>query len=208
MITSLTRSQLLSRGARVGTALLIGGSAAGTLAVPADGAPPAAALGSVGAADLAYARLLVGVELLLIDFYTNAIAAGHLSAGALADARVALINETEHYAFLAYAIRSAGLTPLTAADVDFSYPAASYYSASSVEQLAVTLETVALGAYLGSAGVVANPVLASAIAQITANEAEHVGAWSARTARPAFHDAFTAALTIAEASDALDAYAS
>ena len=208
MTASLTRSQLLSRSARGGAALLIGGSVLGALAVPADGSPPAAALGSLGAADLAYARLFVGVELLLIDFYTNAIAAGHLSAGALAEARVALINESEHYAFLAYAIRSASLTALTAADVDFSYPAGSYYSASSVEQVAVTLETLALGAYLGSAGVVANPVLQSAIAQITANEAEHLSACSARTARSAFHDAFPAALTIAEASNALDAYAS
>jgi len=207
MIARLTRSQLLSRGARVGTGLLIGGSAAGALAIPADGFPPAAALGTIGAADLAYARLFIGVELLLIDFYTNAIAARHLAVDALADARLALINESEHYAFLAYAIRSAGLTPLTAADIDFSYPAGSYYSASSVEQLAVTLETLALGAYLGSAGVVANPVLQSAIAQITANEAEHLSACSARTARPAFHDAFPAVLTIAEASNALDAYA-
>ena len=207
MSASLTRSQLLARGARGGASLLIGGSALGALAVPAEGAPPAGALGPLGGADLAYARLFVALELLLIDFYTHAVAARHLSAGALAGARLALINESEHYAFLAYAFRSAGLTPLTAADVDFSYPAGSYYSASSLTKLAVALETLALGAYLGSAGVVANPVLQSAIAQITANEAQHLSACSARAELPAFHDAFPPSLTIAEASNALDAYA-
>ncbi len=210
MAAPLTRSELLSAGGRGAAALLLAAPALTVLAAPtdADAAPPSGALGALGTADLAYARLLIGVELLTIDFYTNAIASKHLSAAPRYAANVAAVNENEHYAFLAYVLTSAGLTPLTAADVDFSYPTGSYYSAASVTALAVTLETLSLGAYLGAAGTVANPVLAGAIAQITANEAQHLSAFARRGRRPAFHDAFPPSLTMAEASDALDAYAS
>jgi hypothetical protein len=209
MTPGLTRSQLLSGGARGGATLLVGGSALGMLAGSAQGAPPSGAPGPLSAADLANARLLIGVELLMIDFYTNAVAAKHLDRDAQADAGLALINEREHYDYLAFVLTSAGLEPLSAADVDFSYPAGSYYSAASVIGLAVTLETLALGTYLGVAAAgLADPELAGAVAQITANEAQHLSVFSQRARQPAFHDAFPAPLTIAEASDALDAYAS
>ena len=68
----------------------------------ADANPPADALwGRCPAGDLAYVRLLIGVELLTIDFYTHAIGSKHLRAGTLDDAGVALINESEHYTYLA-----------------------------------------------------------------------------------------------------------
>jgi hypothetical protein len=208
MTASLTRTELLSRGMRGGAALLAGGSAFGALAAAAQATPPSASLGALGAADLAYTRLLIGVELLLIDFYTSAIAAKHLGPPALADARLALTNETEHYDFLAYVLTFAGQAPLTAANVDFTYPSGAYYTAASVTGLALTLETLALGAYLGAAGNVTNPVLAAGVAQITANEAQHLCAFSRRGRQPPFHDAFPPPLTIAEASDALDSYTS
>lgn len=208
MRATLTRAQLLSRGAHGGATLLIAGPAFGALAGVAEGAPPSAGLGVLVAADLAYVRLLIGVELLLVDFYANAIASGHLGRAARYSARLALVNETEHHDFLAYVLGAAGLTALTAADIDFSYPTGSYYSAASVTKLAVALETLALGSYLGAAGEIANPVLAAAVAQITANEAQHLSAFSIRAAQPAFHDAFPAPLTIEEASNALDTYAS
>ena len=204
----LTRSQLFSSGVTGGAALLISGSALGALADSAAAAPPASALGTVPAADLAYLRMLIGVELLAIDFYTNAIASKHLRAGTLDDARVALINETEHYAYLANVLGAVGQTPLTGADVNFSYPPASFYSADAVTGLAVTLELLSLGAYLGTGGNLTNAVVQSAVAQITANEAQHFAAFANRAGQPAFHDAFPGALTIAEASDALDTYTS
>jgi hypothetical protein len=184
------------------------GTALGALAAPAAAAPPAAPLGALGTGDLAYTRLLIGVELLLADFYANAIAARHLADPALSDAGLALTNENEHYAFLAYVVTTAGQVPLTAADIEFNYPGGSYYTAASLTELAVTLETLALGAYLGAAGSVANPVLAGALAQITASEAAHLAAFSLHARKQAFHDAFPTALTIGEASDALDVYTS
>jgi hypothetical protein len=206
--TGLTRSQLFSSGVRGGAVLLLSGSAVGVLADSANAAPPGGALHTLPAGDLAYARMLIGVELLTIDFYTNAIASKHLRLRALDDARVALINESEHYSYLANALTAAGLTPLTAADVTFSYPTGSFYSAAAVTGLAASVELLSLGAYLGAAGNVANPVLQSAVAQITANEAQHFSAFARLAGDPAFHDAFPQALTIAEASNELDAYTS
>jgi hypothetical protein len=208
MTAELTRSQLLRGGVRGGATLLVAGSALGAYAVSAQAAPPSGAVGPLAAADLANTRLLIGVELLLIDFYTNAIASRHLRADAEADARLALINEAEHYDYLSFVLTSAGLVALTSADVDFTYPAGAYYTADSVTALAVTLETLALGAYLGAAGNLTNPVLAGAVAQIGANEAQHVSVFSQHAKQPAFHDAFPAPLTTAEASDALDGYTS
>jgi hypothetical protein len=205
---TLTRSQLLSSGLRGGAALLATGSVLGALADTAGAAPPTGALGVLPAGDLAYTRLLIAVELLAIDFYTHAIGSGHLRVATLSDANVALINETEHYTYLAGAITGAGGTPLTAADISFTYPARSFFTAGSVTGLAVLLELLSLGAYLGAAGNLTSPVLQSAVAQITANEAQHLSAFSSHSGNPPFHDAFPDALTIAEASDALDAYTS
>jgi Ferritin-like domain len=193
---------------RGGAALLITGSAVGVLADRAEASPPSGALPALPAADLAYARMLIGVELLTTDFYTNAVASKHLRLGALDDARVALINESEHYTYLASALTAAGQTALTAADIDFSYPSGSFFSATAVIALAVSVELLSLGAYLGAAGNLTNPVLQSAVAQITANEAQHFSAFAKRAGDPGFHDAFPEALTIAEASDELDAYTS
>jgi hypothetical protein len=202
----VTRSELLSSGLRGGAALLATGSVLGALADSAAAAPPGGALGTLAAGDLAYVRLLIGVELLAIDFYTHAIAAKHLRSETSADARIALVNESEHYAYLAGALTGVGATPLTTADITFAYPAGSFYTAASVTGLAVILELLSLGAYLGAAGNLSSPVLQAAVAQITANEAQHLSAFSIHSGAPAFHDAFPGALTIAEASDALDAY--
>lgn len=208
MLAGLTRSQLFTSGARGGAALVLSGSILGALAESSAAAPPSGPLGPLPTADLAYVRMLIGVELLAIDFYTDAIASKHLRRRASADARVALINESEHYAFLANALTAAGQVPLTAEDVSFHYPTGSFYSAAAVIGLAIRLELLFLGAYLGAAGNLTNPVLQSAVAQITANEAQHFSAFANRAGDPAFHDAFPAPLTIAEASNELAAYTS
>lgn len=207
MNARLTRSQLFSSGARSGAVLALAGSGLGALAGSAEAAPPSGSTGAL-AGDLAYARLLTVVELLLVDFWTEAIASKHLSGKALTSADLVLVNESEHYAYLAGVLTEVGLVPLTAADVNFTYATGAFYTTASVVRLAVTLETLALGAYLGAAGNVVNPVLQQAVAQITANEAQHLSVVSREGGQPAFHDAFPAAMTISEASDALDTYTS
>jgi hypothetical protein len=203
----VTRSQLFSSGARGATTLALVGSGLGALAGRADAAPPSGATGTL-AGDLAYTRLLTVVELLLVDFWTEAIASKHLGGKALASAKLVLINESEHYAYLAGVLTEVGLVPSTAEDVNFTHATGAFYTAASVKHLAVTLETLALGAYLGAAGNLVNPALQLAVAQITANEAQHLSVVTHADGQPVFHDAFPAAMTISEASDALDAYTS
>ena len=70
MSASITRGQLLSRSAKGGATLLVAGSALGKFAGVAAAAP-------LPTDDLAYVRLLVGVELLESDFYTQAVAASN-----------------------------------------------------------------------------------------------------------------------------------
>ena len=208
MLDQLTRRHLFGSGVRGGAALVLGGTAAGVLAASADAYPPAASIGAIAASDLAFVRLLVGVELLMVDFYTEAVASRHLRGGALADARLALVNESEHYKYLAAVVGSTGGLALTAADVNFSYPSGAFFTAASVTGLANTLEQLTLGAYLGAGGNIANQVVAAAVAQITANEAQHLAALALRVGQPAYQDAFPDPLTIEEASDALAAYTS
>jgi len=208
MLEQLTRRHLFGAGARGGAALLLGASTVGVLAANADANPPVAAIGAVASGDLAYVRLLIGTELLMVDFYTEAVASRHLHGRSLADARLALINEGEHYSYLAAVVGSTGAVALTAADVNFTYPVGSFFTAASVTKLASTLERLALGAYLGAAGNIGNEVVAAAVAQITANEAQHLAAFSLRAGQSAYHDAFPDPLTIEEASNALGAYTS
>jgi hypothetical protein len=86
----LSRAQLFSRGAKGGAALLVAGSVSGLFA-------GSAAADTLSDADLAYARLLVGTELLAADFYTQAIASKQLSGDPLKYLKRALFNEQEHY---------------------------------------------------------------------------------------------------------------
>ena len=129
MSASITRGQLLSRGAKGGAALLVAGSALGKFA-------GAAAADPVPAADLAYARLLVGVELLGIDFYGQAIAAANTAKTMKAYLRRAAANEQEHYQSVAAIISGAGATPAVAGDIDFSYPAGTFASQKSIAKFA------------------------------------------------------------------------
>jgi hypothetical protein len=204
----LTRAHLLSSGVRTGTALLLTGSAFGAMAAAADATPPSDALGVLPAGDLAYARLLSAWELLMIDFYTHALGSGHLDRAAGDVVRLALANEQGHYDYLAGVFTAAGAVPLTSADIDFTYPTGAFYTARSVLRLAVTLEGSVLGTYLGAAGNVATPALASAITQMTVNEAQHLSVLSLRVGTAAFQDAFPATMTMEDSSNALDSFTS
>jgi hypothetical protein len=193
---------------RSGAALLLGSVGLGAFAATADAQPPNDALGTLPAGDLAYVRLLVGWELLTIDFYTHALGSGHLDRVTGDAARLVLANENAHYTYLAGVLAGAGDVALTAADVNFSYPAGAFYTARSVKRLAVTLEGFALGTALGAGGNVVTPALQSAIAQMAANEAQHLSVLSLRAGRSAFHDAFPATMTMEDSSNALDQYTS
>jgi hypothetical protein len=201
-----TRADLLTGGVRTGTALLLAGGGLAAFASSAGATPPNDALGALPAGDLAYARLLIGWELLTIDVYTHALGSGHLDRASADVMRLALANEQAHYTFLAGAMAGSGQVATTAADIDFSYPDGAFFTARSVTHLALTLEGSALGSYLGAGGNVATPALAQALSQIAANEAQHLSVISLRDRTAAFQDAFPAPMTMEDSSNALDTY--
>jgi hypothetical protein len=155
--------------------------------------------------DLANARLLVAVELLLADFYGQAVKADRFGPAGKDSLERALFNENEHYASVSSILSSAGQTPAVAGDIDFSYPAKSFDSRGATAKLGLKLEQIALGAYLGAVAAV-NPTLKQRFAQIAASEAQHVTVFAAETTGHAIWNSFPAPLSIDEASDALSEY--
>jgi hypothetical protein len=196
---SITRGQLLSRSAKGGAALLVGGSTLGQLVDAAAAAP-------LPAADLAYARLLVGAELLASDVYTQAIAAANTGPTVTKYLKLAYANEQEHYQSVAGIVSGAGQTPAVSADIDFSYPDGTFDSQKSIVKFAHQLEVTILGAYLGAVGGVQTNDLKIGIARIAACEAQHASYFATAMGGKAFGLSFPPALTIDQASDALDAY--
>lgn len=199
MSAPITRGQLLFRSAKGGAALLVTGSALGNFAASAAAAP-------LLPADLAYARLLVGAELLASDFYTQAIAAANTGPTITKYLKLAYANEQEHYQSVAGIVSGAGQTPAVSGDIDFSYPDGTFDTQKSVVAFAQQLEQTVLGAYLGAVdGIQANE-LKLGIARIAACEAQHVSYFTTAMGGKAFSLSFPVALTIDQASNAIDAY--
>jgi hypothetical protein len=200
-VTAITRRQLVSRGARGGAALLVAGT---SLTQFTD----AAAADPLSTADLAYGRLLVGAELLASDFYTQAIAASNSSANVMKYLKRAYANEQEHYQSVAGILSGAGVTPAVSSDIDFTYPRGAFASQASILKLAQQLETIMLGTYLGAVGSMQSSSFKQGLAQIAASEAQHLSYMSTKNGLKAFNIAFPPALTIDQASAAMDAFTS
>ena len=198
MSAPITRGRLLSRGAKGGATLLVAGSALGAFADTAAAALPSG--------DLAFARLLVGAELLAEDFYTTAIAAANAKPAVTSYLKRALANEKEHYTSVAQIVTGAGATPAVAGDIDFTYPAGTFATARSIVKFARQLETTILGAYLGAIDGITTDSLKAGLARIAANEAQHLGYFSTAAGGKAFTLSFPQELTVDQASNALDAF--
>lgn len=197
----MNRGQLLERSAKGGASLIIAGSAAGTLA-------RRAAADVISDADLAYARLLVGTELLAADFYGQAIAAKQFEGRDLKYLKRALFNEQEHYQSVSMILSGAGQAPAVAGDFDFAYPKGSFASKASIGALGAALETVSLGAYLGAVGALQSSAFKQPFARIAASEAQHLSLFEGLLGRNAVGNSFPDPLSIDEASNALDLYTS
>ena len=192
----LTRATLFRRAA---AAAVAAGGAAGVLAGPA-GADP------IPLQDLAYARLLVGAELLSADYYTQAIAASNTGPVVEKYLERALSNEEEHYHSVAGILSGSGNPPAVSGDIDFSYPAGTFASERSILEQATKLEALVLGAYLGAIGSMQTAAFKTGLAQIAACEAQHQSYFNTRLGGRAFSLSFPPALTIEQASDAMGAY--
>lgn len=201
MTAAMTRGQLFSRGAKGGAALLVAGT---SLVQFVD----SAAADPLSTTDLAYGRLLVGAELLASDFYTQAIAASNSSSSVMKYLKRASANEQEHYQSVAGILSGAGVTPAVSSDIDFTYPKGAFASQASILKLAQQLETIMLGTYLGAVGGMQSSAFKQGLAQIAASEAQHLSYMWTRNGRKAFDVAFPPALTIDQASSAMDAFTS
>ena len=190
----LSRKRLLGVGVAGGAALILPRGVAHAAASPPD-------------ADLAYLRLLIGAELLALDFQTRALAARKLGPAASIFKR-SLTDERAHYATLAQLMRDTGQTPATSADVDFTYPRGGFASPVAIARLGWRVESLLLGAYLGAIGNVETAELRLPIGQIAANEAQHLSAIAPLIGRKPVGRAFPQALAIGAASNQLDAFES
>jgi hypothetical protein len=198
----LSRADLLAGGGK-SAVLLLAGSALGSLAAPAT-----AAAARPSDADLAYARLLVAVELLTLDFYGKAVGSKRFDGGVLRELRLARADERRHYEASAAILTSVNQVPATAADIDFTYPTGSFVSRASIVRLGIRLESLALGAYLGAVdGYEVGPYRQRA-AQAAANEAQHLSVLSAAVGGRRIGAAFPVALSIDRVSNTLDRYTS
>src|SRR5262249_46889106 len=197
----MTRGQLLSRGAKGGATLLVAGT---SLVQFVD----SAAADPLSTTDLAYGRLLVGAELLASDFYTQAIAASNSSSSVMKYLKRAYANEQEHYRSVAGILSGAGVTPAVSSDIDFTYPKGAFASQGSILKLAQQLETIMLGTYLGAVGGMQSSAFKQGLAQIASSEAQHLSYMWTRNGLKAFNVAFPPALTIDQASTAMDAFTS
>ena len=199
MTDPITRGRLLSRSAKGGAAFLVAGSALGQFVGTAAADPPLTA-------DLAYARLLVGAELLASDFYSVAIAAANTGPSITGYLKRALANEQEHYQSVAGILNGAGMPPAVAGDIDFSYPAGTFASQGSIGKFAQQLEETILGAYLGAIAGIQTDSFKAGLARIAACEAQHAAYFTTALGGKAFSASFPPALTIDQASNALDAF--
>lgn len=198
---TMTRGTLLGRGALGGAALLGGTAVLGGLAGAASAAP-------LPVQDLAYARLLVGAELLAGDFYAQALSSAATSGQVTKYLKRAALNEQEHYASVAQILTGSGNTPAQAGDFDFSYPAGTFESEASIASFGAQLEATLLGTYLGAIAGLQTDSFKAGLASIAACEAQHGSYLSVLAGGKAFNLSFPPALTIEQASDAFDAYTS
>jgi hypothetical protein len=193
----VSRGELLARGGK-GAALLVAGSSLGVV-VPA-------ARAAVPDGDLAYARVLVALELLSLDFYSRAIRAGRF--GSALELRRARTAERTHYDAVAAILTDAGQVPATAADINFSYPRGAFASRVAVARLGLRLESLALGAYLGAVRALETPLYRDHAARAAASEAQHLSVFSTEVGGRRLGPPLPAALPIETVSNALDAYTS
>ena len=192
----LSRATLLARGGKVAVTV-VAATAFGGLATRAAAAVPDG--------DLAYARLLVALELLSLDFYTRAIGAG---GGSQLDLRRARAAEKRHYDVVAAVLTDAGQVAATAQDIDFSYPRGSFDSRAAIARLGLRLESLSLGAYLGAVRTLQTPLYREHAARAAASEAQHLSFFAGKVGGRRLGPPLPAALTIDRVSDALDAFTS
>lgn len=201
MADRLTRGAVLGRGMLAGGALAVGGIGTAVLATPAGAM-------TFPDSDLSNLRLLVGTELLALDYQGEALSSGLLSTPAAALFKQAVADDTAHYNGLVDLLGKGNVVAATSDDIDFAYPKGSFDSEAAILKLAGRIQELALGAYVGALQGLQTPLVRLPVAQITVNEAQHEAALAALAGRPVLGRAFGPALQIDAVSAALSTYES
>jgi rubrerythrin len=167
------RAQFLTRGAKGGLVLAVGGLALAAAACGDNATTAATTAAATTTAqpvdDVAIAKLAATAELLAIDFYGRGITSGFFTADVLAYMTAAQKNEQDHYDALAKVLGSEAPKGLM-----FTYPAGTFASAKSIATTGAALETAFVGAYMGAIPALSDNGLKKVAAQIGANEAQHL----------------------------------
>jgi len=200
MPTRFSRANLLRRGLVGGGAIVASGSLGSAVGSAAALAAPDG--------DLAAVRMLIGAELLAIDFQQQALASGKLGARSATTLKRMHADEQAHYQGLANLMLQSGQPPATDDDVNFAYPKGTFARESAILKLAAELEALQLGAYTGANASVQTPEVRMAIGQISANESQHVAALAALAGKPIIGKPFGPALHADAVTAALDTYES
>ena len=140
------------------------------------------------------------------DFYSQAVAAANTSGAVTRYLKRAYLNEQEHYQSVAGIVSGSGQTPAVSGDIDFTFPKGTFDSQKSIIAFAPKLEATVLGAYLGALGAMQTNALKTGLAQIAACEAQHSSYFTTANGGKSFWVSFPPALTIDQASNALDAF--
>ena len=156
-----SRGEFLSRGAKGGLVLVVGGSLLAVAAGPA--------LGQGGGGDTDIAALAATAELLAIDFYGKAIERGGFEGTELAYLEAARQNEQDHYDALAEVLGDA-----VPSGVAFRYPRGTFAGRMSIAAAGAALETAFVGAYMGAVEALQSNELKGVAALVGANEAQHL----------------------------------
>lgn len=171
-----SRATFLSRGAKGGLVLAVGGSVLAAAACGGDddaGAATTTAAATTGGSgpvdDVAIAKLAATAELLAVDFYGMGIASGLFTKDVLAYMTASKQNEQDHYDALAKVLGAEAPTGLT-----FTYPEGTFASAKSIATTGAALEEAFVGAYMGAVTALKDNGLKKVAAQIGANEAQHL----------------------------------
>jgi hypothetical protein len=209
-VTSLDRATFLSRGAKGGLVLAVGGGILAVAACGDDDEPAGYATGQASTAaepvdDVAIGKLAATAELLAIDFYTRGIDSGLFKADVLGYMVASRKNEQDHYDALAKVLGAGAPRGLT-----FAYPDATFASAGSIATTGTALEEAFVGAYMGAIPALKDNGLKVVAAQIGANEAQHLTTFRSLAAdgRLVPNPSLPKALTAAEATAAVTPFLS
>jgi hypothetical protein len=161
---------------------------------------------AASSSDLSIVNFALTAEYLAVDAYTQAIAAAQ--AGKLgsvptnvADTMVSFLGEEKQHV---EALQQAGGT---ATKPNFTYPAATFTSLANAADLALTLETAFVGAYITAVTKLQSTALQSAAGTIGANEGEHRVILRQLLNMTPFVDlAFEKPVSVAAATKAVDSF--